>query len=292
MTSTSTIRLLFLCLARDCEKTIPNFLSFLQDLRDDGLECHAIIGENGSRDCSRALIQSASPMGVEHLDTKEMSKHSCRLRRMAMGRQLLLNAARGRSGGPGSFIVLADMDNVFECPPDPLAVKDAIAQLHELPELFAVGATSYPCYYDLLSMKSEKFDYSSLNGAIAKAKKNLLTYYSFHKHTIYANQLAITAAVPFDCVSSFNGFCVYIADDYLSGTYYAENMDSVCEHVTMNVSIHDRTGKMIRLDPHLRVVTPSDHRPVGQVRFYLDRIQKIAHRCFLSTSFTSGPFSE
>ena len=285
MTSTSKPLLLFLCLAQNCERTIPNFLDFLQDLRAVGFECYAIIGENGSTDRSRELIKSAYSQGVELLDTGDMSQHPNRLHRMAVGRDLLLHAARNRISGPGAFICVADLDNVFEQPPDHKVVRQVISRLTKEHSLFAVGATSYPYYYDLLSMRAAGHDYSSLNAEIAKAKKNPFTYYGFHENRIYANQRAITAAGPIVCLSSFNGFCVYNANSYLAGTYLAENMDNVCEHVTMNSSIHTNTGQMMQIDPFLRIMAPSDHRPVGQVRFYLDRMQELALRLLTRFSF-------
>ena len=68
------IDLLFLCLARDCEATIPEFLAFLDRLEAHGFRCSAIVGENGSRDGTRKLIEAAAHRRVGLLDTAFMQK--------------------------------------------------------------------------------------------------------------------------------------------------------------------------------------------------------------------------
>jgi hypothetical protein len=267
----STINLLFLCLARDCAKTIPTFFSYLRRLDDYGFRCAAIIGENGSRDGTRALITRAVGERIALLDTSFMAQAENRLQRMAMGREALKRKACERQNSP-DYVCVADLDNVMSAPPDPAAVAAAIGRLRADGNLFAVGANSTPFYYDLLSLRAAGHDYSSLNAEIARAKKNPFTYFQFHQRRIYDRQQQATSQQPMRCLSSFNGFCVYDASSYGQGTYRAGNEAEICEHVTFNLSIARHTGKDMLIAPELIVQMPPDHAPTGFFRFWVDRI--------------------
>jgi hypothetical protein len=264
-------RLLFLCLARNCAPTIPLFFNFLQRLRAEGLPCTAIIGENGSSDATRILIEQAGPE-ITLLDTGIMAQAASRLSRMALGRQALLNAALQR-GLREEFICVMDLDNVAEVPPSPASVRAAIERLRNDASLFAVGATSSPVYYDLLSLRLNGFDFlANLNADILNAKKKPFSYYRFHCKCIYRNQKLLTNTAPVLCASSFNGFCIYKATDFLCGSYRAPDEAEVCEHVSLNLSIGAATSRRMLIAPELSIQAPSDHIPVGFIRFWFDRI--------------------
>ena len=268
---------LFLCLARDCESTLPRFLEYLKVLHGAGLPCRAIIGENGSKDRTREVISeaaAASSGNITLLDTSAMAAGSTRLQRMAMGRELLLDAARGLHGTDRfAFVCVADLDNVMEQPPAVDAVRHAMQTLAGDPRLFAIGANSSPVYYDLLALRAPGYDFSTLDAEFAAAKRSPLTYHHFHKIRIYQPQREFTTTAPVICQSSFNGFCLYCADDYLQGSYRAPEETAVCEHVSMNLSLGERTGKHMVIAPDLQVQTPEDHSPVGFVRFWYDRMR-------------------
>jgi hypothetical protein len=268
---------LFLCLARDCEQTIPIFFAYLELLEKYGFHCTGIVGENGSRDRTRMLIEQAVGPRIELLDTTFMAAGASRLERMAIGRQALLERARARLE-PGEYVCVADLDNVMIAPPDPTGVRTAIERLRTGKALFAVGATSDPVYYDLLSVRADGHDYSKMNAEITDAKRNPLTYFRFHQRRIYRNQRLLTQPEPILCTSSFNGFCLYNGKDYRLGTYRARDEADVCEHVTLNLSIASRTGKAMLIAPELIIQAPADHAPVGFLRFWRDRIAKLLVR--------------
>jgi Glycosyl transferase family 2 len=264
-------RVLFLCLSRDCADTIPQFFAYLNRLEASGFRCTAIIGENGSSDGTRAQIERAVGPAIALLDTSSMASAGSRLTRMAIGRQALLEAARAR-GVEEEYICIADLDNVINVPPEPAALQAAIERLQSDESLFAIGATSSPVYYDLLSLRAEGYEFlSTLNREIAEAKKKPLSYFQFHRDRIYRNQRRMTTRSPVLCESSFNGFCVYRAEDYVLGSYRAEDEADVCEHVSHNLSIGRITGKKMLIMPELRIQTPADHGPVGFFRFWLSR---------------------
>ena len=265
----------FLCLARNCAGTIPRFLHYLQQLEAVGILPSVLVGENGSSDGTRALLEAAAGERFALLDTSFMDGVPGRLTRMAMGRQALLESARTQASGE-DFVCVADLDNVMLSPPAPSAVRAALDYLAPDSPYFAVGATSEPFYYDVLSLRAEGHDYSTLHTDIAAAKKKPATYFHFHKHRIYASQIRATTGEPVVCSSSFNGFCLYKARNYYLGSYRAPDEALVCEHVSLNQSLAQQTqGKMLVL-PTLKVRMPDDHGPVGFWRFWADRMRKLA----------------
>lgn len=268
------IKVLFLGLARDCAKTIQHFFAYLERLEADGLICTAIIGENGSFDQTRTLIEKAVSDKVALLDTSEMEMSSSRLARMAIGRQSILDAAVARGIGE-DYVCVVDLDNIASILPDSAALRAAVERLRGDGSLFAIGATSSPVYYDLLSLRAAGFEFlSSLNCEIKKAKKRLWSYYSFHRRNIYRNQRLVTDLIPMKCESSFNGFCCYRASDYRLGSYRSADEVDVCEHVNFNLSIAGRTGRKMFIAKELVIQAPADHIPVNFIRFWLDRIRE------------------
>jgi hypothetical protein len=280
-TKEKRIAILFLGLARNCENTLSAFFSYLERLEDHGFSCAAIIGENGSRDRTRTLIERARR--VDLLDTGFMGGEANRLVRMARGRQALLEIAKKR-GTAESHICVVDLDDAVLEPPEPRAVMAAIQRLAVNKKLFAVGATSQPVYYDLLSLRASGHDYSNLYADILTAKRRPLSYFQFHQSHIYKNQRLVQQLDPIPCASSFNGFCLYNGADYHLGTYRAKNEDHVCEHVSFNLSIARATGKQMLIDPGMVIRAPAEHIPVSFLRFWSDRVKdRVVESIFPST---------
>jgi hypothetical protein len=269
--------ILFLGLARDCEKTLPNFFRYLDALDACGLTSAAIIGESGSVDRTRELLDSVDNPRIEVLDTAMMAAGPTRLARMAIGRQALLDRARSLSLGE-TYVCVADLDNVMLAPPSPASVQIAIDRLVSNPSLLAVGATSFPVYYDLLALRTANHDYSSLYADLVAAKKKPFSYFQFHQKRIYENQRLITRSEPIECTSTFNGFCLYNAQDYYKGSYRSNHEASVCEHVSLNFSVRDATGKHMLIAPELVLQAPADHFPVGFFQFWFDRLRELLKR--------------
>lgn len=270
--NSAPVKIGILALARDCEATLPSFISWLKDLEQEGFSSVTWVGENGSSDRTRQLLEAASSSSFIVLDTSFMSDVPSRLARMAMGREALLQAAV-RADLDAQFICVADLDNVMTSPPTPVVLRSALHYLND-PLIFAVGATSDPFYYDLLSFLAEGHDYRSLQAEIEKAKKHLMTYFQFHRDKIYSNQKRLTITSPLACVSSFNGLCLYRKEEFFQGTYRSYDEANVCEHVNFNLSLARRTGKTMLIVPELRLAMPRDHGPVTFLRFWKDRVYK------------------
>ena len=259
-------------MARDCAETLPNFFSYIRRLESRGLTCSAIIGENGSSDDTRHLIEQGGS-GISLLNLSFLSDYRDRLRRMAVGRQSLLQEA-ARLGAEPDYICITDLDNVMLEPPDVDAVIQTLQRLRTNPGLFAIGATSRPVYYDLLSFQNETYEYSQLFRKLQSAKHNLFSYYRFHRKEIYDQQELITKLQSPVCASSFNGMCFYHGRDYLKGSYRAHNEVFVCEHVTFNLSLGRITGRNMIVSDELILRTPSDHAPVSFVGFWRNRVRE------------------
>ena len=264
--------ILFLALARNCAPTLPAFFALLQELQQAGLSCSAIVGEDGSSDSTRRLIEEARGLGVSRIDTIFMESESSRLRRMAIGRQSLLDHVRTR-GISAQFICVADLDDAIAAPPSIQMVRAAIQILDTDQSLFAVGATSKPVYYDLYSLRATGFEFlTDLPQRFDRAKKQPFTYHRFLRRDVYPVERAVTRLIPLRCESSFNGICFYRASDFVLGSYRSSREATECEHVTFNQSIAKPSGKQMLISSDLVLRAPRKHIPVSFVDFWTSRI--------------------
>lgn len=264
--------ILFLGLARNCAPALPAFFAFLQELQQAGFSCSAIVGEDGSSDCTRRLIEQAAGLGVSLIDTSFMQSESSRLRRMAIGRQSLLDQVHARAIC-AQFICVADLDDAIAAPPSIQMVCAAIQILDNDPNLFAVGATSKPVYYDLYSLRATGFEFlSDLPARLERAKKQPFTYHSFLRRDVYRVERTVTALIPLRCDSSFNGICFYRAADYVLGSYRSPREAMECEHATFNQSIAQASGKQMLISSDLILRAPRKHIPASFVAFWATRI--------------------
>lgn len=263
-----------LALARNCAATLPAFLRFLSSLRDAGLDCRALVGENDSRDGTGALLWAAQARGeLSHVPTAFMSDIRGRLARMARGREHLKRVLDGQGPAP-AYVCVADIDNVMARPPEAGAVLAALAKL-ERPGLFAVSAASQPHYYDLLAYEDEAVSYEYLLDDIARHRRGALGYYRFFSDTIYPAQSALTRERETTCLSAFNGLTLYRGADYRLGSYLDDDY-ARCEHLTLNRRIAAATGRRMLVDPGLVLRTPGDHAQRGFLSFYASRVRKMA----------------
>lgn len=265
--------LLFLCLARDCVKTLPLLWPLMERLEAASIRCAAIIGENGSIDQTREAIRKATHPRVWWLDTTSMAGHP-RLSRMARGRQMLLD--RARDAGPAAeFICVLDADEVLLQLPSAEAMQASMERLKTDPGIFAIGATSKPFFYDLLALRREGERLASLHDEMKFAQRRWWTYYDFLRRRIHPLQRAMTQPCEMECISSFNGLCLYRAADFFQGSYRGPDEHRVCEHIVLNSAIHEKTGKHMIISPELTVQAPAEHAPMPLLPFLLSRRWKL-----------------
>jgi hypothetical protein len=263
----------FLALAKDCASTIPRFLELLETLRRDGSSVAAFVGENGSRDGTRALLQRAEARGeVSLVPTPFMADEPERLRRMALGRQRLKSELEA-SGIEPRFVCVLDIDNVMARPPS-IATLLAAASKLDRQGVFGVSATSRPHYYDLLAFEDEHRSFDTLLDDLAKSRIGIFKYYRFFRSRIYPHQRALTDDREIECASTFNGLCLYRADDYRLGSYLQAG-PSICEHLVFNRGLAAETGGTMIIDPGLVLRTPMDHAQRSFLPFAWLRLRKL-----------------
>ncbi|WP_245928394.1 glycosyltransferase family 2 protein [Bosea psychrotolerans] len=271
----------FLSLARNCAATIPSFLGLLAALRAEGLTVVAFVGENGSRDGTRELLQREDANGrIVLVPTPFMAEEPDRLKRMALGRERLKNEFEAAGLEP-RFVCVLDIDNVIASPPS-IAVLLAAAAKLERPGIFGVSATSRPHYYDLLAFQDDLRSFETLLEELAGSRSNIFAYYRFFCSRIYPHQQALTDDREIECASTFNGLCLYRTDAYRLGSYLQPG-PSICEHLVFNRRLAERTGARMLIDPGLILNTPIDHSQQSFLPFAWRRLRKLVALSLLQT---------
>ncbi|WP_171059075.1 MULTISPECIES: glycosyltransferase family 2 protein [unclassified Arthrobacter] len=267
--------IVFLALARNCADTIPGFVQGMERLRQAGIRVAAVVGENGSEDDTRELLEdAAAATGVVHVvDTSFMSGAASRLERMALGRQFVARFAKDMLL-PARSICVIDVDEPFLENLQPDVLLSALQRVMD-GDVFAVSATSRPTYYDLLAYEDGERSFADLGERIRNAQHNPFAYYSFFRKFVYPEQRRLTSDTDTLCRSAFNGLCLYSAGTYALGTYIPENGPWICEHITFNRSLASATGLQMVVDRALVVPMPSEHGRLTLVPFMWQRMRKL-----------------
>jgi hypothetical protein len=269
--------IVFLALARNCGDTIPGLVRGLENLRQSGLRVHAVIGENGSHDKTRGLLEEAAAATgkVSVVDTSFMSGATERLQRMALGRQFLADYAKDILVRARAICVI-DVDEPFLEHLDPGILLAGLQRVKEDDDVFAVSATSRPTYYDLLAFEDEDRSFADLDKRIQRLQRNPVGYYAFFQNVIYPEQQRLTSDSDLRCRSAFNGLCLYRSDSYAMGSYLPLANDPwICEHLTFNRSVAAATGRHMVIDGALVVPTPSEHGRRRLPGFVWQRTRKL-----------------
>lgn len=251
----------FLGLARDCAEGIERLKSYVDEMRVLGFKTSVFIGENGSVDDTRILIEQIATNEEEWtlIDTAFMSNYPNRLEKMAVGRQMLKDKLNNAGDVP-EFVVVLDLDNAFKEPPTPAKIATAISKLKSTEEIFALSATSYPAYYDLLALDAPGL-YQVPLWALFRATRNvpLLKWALLILH-VFPAQRRVSRAVPFLAKSAFNGLTIYRGDAFILGSYACQDQSyCLCEHIHFNRSIGAATGRKLLVDSALTIRAPGEH---------------------------------
>ncbi|HEY0889042.1 MAG TPA: hypothetical protein VGE38_05460 [Nocardioides sp.] len=269
------VSVVFVGLARDCEVSAAAFVEALAGLSAQGGRVSAVIGENGSTDRTREIL-TRSPL-VRVVDTGAMTDAGPRLRRMAVGRQLLQKAVANE---PANLVAVIDIDERFLDDVTLEQIDDAAARL-ATGEVYAVGATSRPAYYDLLAYRGPEGDFAGLDRRIDEQRRRPLRYYRLFREEIYPAQRRLTRHEDMMCRSSFNGLAFYRAEDFRLGSYLSEAYDE-CEHVPFHASLASATGRgAMVIAGTLILRMPREHGPRGVFGFFWQRIVRQTKQRFL-----------
>ena len=272
----------FLALARDCGRALRQNLHALREFERTGLRVRAIIGENGSRDDTRGVLEAAARGDrlIELVDTSFMSRIPGRLERLARGREHLAGTFRRRAVSTGAVCVV-DVDEPFLSQVDGPLLSATVSRLLDDDSTFAIAATSRPTYYDLLAYEDASHSFVGLDRRIADRTRNPVAYYRLFRDHVYPHQERLTSTADIRCVSAFNGLCLYSAEAYARGSYLPAGGTAhpwICEHVTFNRSIAEATRQDLLIDAELVLRTPAEHGRRNLLGFALQRLRKLPNR--------------
>jgi hypothetical protein len=261
------LRIAFLGLAQNCEKTLPNARYLFEEIWARGHDIEIFIGEDGSKDLTRSILDQYEKdfSKVSIVDTLCMSKIADRLERMAHGRELLKNtSAQSHQNAPYEYVIVCDLDNVFKEKVDVNSILLAIRTLGRGNDLFAVSAKSKPYYYDILALHDPSWfnhdasRYFKFMSKVPLGKAVLIGVF------IFPWQILLTAIGDFNAHSSFNGLAIYKANEFFQASYIQPAaLAAPCEHVVLNRTIARKTGQRIRSLEYLLVSMPPEHGPRG-----------------------------
>ena len=260
--------IIFLGLARDCENYIGNFFNTIEEIRKYK-KIKVIIGENDSDDFTFDLIQRNLQFNkyIEFIDTTFIEKFSDRIKRLALAREKIKNYIK-KKNYEAEFICVVDLDDVISQNFNLKLLENLINQLKmNKSSYFGISVNSKPYYYDILNFESDEFPNQSI-----KQVQNIRSIFSYNKRKklIYNVQKKLSLKKSFECISGFNGLCIYFFQDYIISNYIQDSKieDPEPEHLFLNRSIYLRTKKKILVtENYLKM--PSEHKPLSNFLFFL-----------------------
>ena len=262
----------FLGLAQNCEKHLPKFFNVINDISLKK-NVKVFIGENGSNDYTFDVIQKNISFNnkITFIDTTFIEQFSDRIKRLALARQKLKNYLVDANINP-KFVCVVDLDDVL----NKNFNKDLIENLSKTLEksnekYFGISLNSEPYYYDILNFESDEFP----NKEIKQLQNNKsLKSYSERRKFIYSVQKALTKKKFFDCISGFNGLCIYTYKDFIQSDYLEKSNDPTPEHLYLNRTLSYKTGKKILVTENL-LQMPQEHMPLDNIfLFIMEKLYK------------------
>jgi hypothetical protein len=277
--SAQQVAIAFLGLARDCVGSLPIFFRFVDSLDQASISSVVLIGENGSTDGTRELLERRAAEGrLQVVDTGFMAGIPRRLQRMAQGREKVKLALKN-SGARPAYVCVVDLDRVMTIPPRVEDFTQAMELLANDERLFAVSADSKPYFYDLLAYEDDELSFAWLpHKSEEVATMRPRRYYGQILKHISAYQRSLTKLGDRLCISSFNGMCIYKASYYSRASYLATGKVDICEHLVLNRSIFRATGRRILITRFLTLRTPAEQMPIGPIAFWVQQIYKKLRR--------------
>tara|TARA_A100001015_G_scaffold231373_1_gene261951 strand:+ start:6222 stop:7079 length:858 start_codon:yes stop_codon:yes gene_type:complete len=270
--SKDNLDIVFLGLAQNCEKYLDNFFDLINKIKTK-INLKVIIGENGSNDFTFDKIQQNIKHNKDILfvDTTFIEDYENRIKRLALARQKLKEVLVENNFKP-KFICVVDLDDVISQNFDEVLINTLMNILNKNSDnYFAASLSSTPYYYDILNFESDEFP----NLSIKKLQNNKsINSYKDRKKYIYDVQKKLTIDGNLECISGFNGMCIYLFSDFVRSNYIKNKSveDPDPEHLFFNRFIHKTTGKKILItNNYLKM--PDEHRPLSNFTFFI--IQKL-----------------
>ena len=263
---TRKIDIVFLGLAKKCEKFLPIFFSAINEITKKK-NIRVFLGENGSEDLTFDLIQKNIVLNdkINFIDTSFIEEFPDRIKRLSLARQKLKDHLFQANLNP-KFVCVLDLDEVISknFTIELINNLENILERHK-DKYFAVSLKSKPFYYDILNFESDEFP----NNDILKIQnsKSIKSYYE-RKKFVYNVQNSLTKKAEFECISGFNGLCLYLYGDFIKSHYYDDGLNIIPEHLHLNRIIHKSTGKKIFVSCNY-LKMPTEHKPINNIVFFL-----------------------
>ena len=264
--SLTSIDIVFLGLAQNCEKHLVKFFNLINEIYKKK-KIKVFIGENGSQDFTFDVIQKNISLNdkIHFIDTTFIEEFSDRIKRLALARQELKNHLLKENINP-KFVCVVDLDDVLNNNFNSDLINDLSIILEKNDDkYFAVSLSSKPYYYDILNFESDEFP----NKGVKQLQNNRsIKSYSARKKYIYDVQKSLTKKTTFDCISGFNGLCMYIYKDFIQSDYLEDNDDPTPEHLYLNRILCVKTGKKILVTENL-LRMPQEHKPLNNIFLFI-----------------------
>ena len=262
----------FLGLAQNCSKHLPKFFDVIKDISLNK-NVRVFIGQNGSDDYTFDVIQKNIHLDnkITFVDTTFIEQFSDRIMRLALARQKLKNHLINENINP-KFVCVVDLDDVLNKNFNSDLINDLSIILEKNDDkYFAVSLSSKPYYYDILNFESDEFP----NKGVKQLQNNRsIKSCSARKKYIYDVQKSLTKKTTFDCISGFNGLCLYTYKDFIQSDYFEDNDDPTPEHLYLNRILCIKTGKKILVTDNL-LRMPQEHKPLNNiVLFIVEKLYK------------------
>ena len=261
-----TIDIVFLGLAQNCEKFLPNFFSTINEISKKK-NIRVFLGENGSEDLTFDIIQKNIILNekINFIDTSFIEEFPDRIKRLSLARQKLKDHLFKTNLNP-KFVCVLDLDEVISknFTIELINNLENILERHK-DKYFAVSLKSKPFYYDILNFESDEFP----NNNILKIqnRKSIKSYYE-RKKFVYNVQNSLTKKEEFECISGFNGLCLYLYDDFIKSHYHDNSLNIIPEHLHLNRIIYKSTGKKIFVSCNY-LKMPTEHKPINNIVSFL-----------------------
>jgi hypothetical protein len=269
--------IIFTGLAQNCENHIDKFFNIYNQVKKD-FKTAAIISENNSDDrtFTKIIEKLSYDNDIYFLDTTFIEKFYDRIHRLAHARQFQKDFVI-KENFKAKYLIVIDLDDVLDFKFELDNFKSLLNFLDKEKKFyFGLSVKSKPHYYDILNFESKKFP--NLNIKKLQLDKKINTYKE-RKNKIYTIQKKITESKDFECISAFNGMCVYNFNDYLIGKYFNQSSLSethtIPEHLNMNRQIYFKTKKKIYVTDKFNFKMPEEHKPLfNPLIFFLNKFIK------------------
>ena len=269
----SKIDIAFLGLAQNCEKHLPKFFSVIKEISQKK-KIEVYIGENGSDDFTFGVIQkniADNNKNINFIDTTFIEEFDDRIKRLALARQTLKNILIQSNLKP-KFVCVVDLDDVLNHNFNSNMIENLIVLLDEKKDqYFGISVNSKPYYYDILNFESDEFP----NRYIKKLQNNKsIKSYNDRRNFIYKVQHLLTKKKFFDCISGFNGLCIYRYEEYIKSDYVENAKDQTPEHLFFNRYLNKTLDKKILVTNNFFKM-PDEHKPLNNIfQFVFEKFLK------------------